>query len=667
MLLERLSIENYGVYSDRTTLDLSSTVEVPIVLIGGLNGAGKTTIFECVMIALYGKAYMGRRATKKDYAEFMVNRMHCHNGRRADRTSTEISFRFYHNGHEDKYTVCRSWASDRASPGIIEESLTVCKNGKPMEDVDESQWQAFIENLIPLGIARLFFFDGEKMVKITEWDGRGNDEIKSSLDTLLGADLINRLHSDLELYAVRKHDGKNSEESRQAYEQLNQEKKELVAEIDALAAERDRRRDEIIMMNSQIDAKEVQVSGMGGGYAEMRAELRAQRAVMEERIKAQKKDVQENLSGDAPLYLATYLLDRVKMQIKQDSELARQKAYAQYARKKVRDLKEHLQAAEFWPDGADAKPITTQILKKIDSVLAAPQENTAELFDISPKDADWIVHKIDGLEKGHESIRSKIAEYEKTILRFEKVESELAKIPRDDEIGAHISEIKSMHEESGKLKAELAHIEQAISTKQAYKKILQNRLKNTISSMHQHDSADRGVDLALRMQCVLDSYSASLKERKISDLESNLLDTARMLLHKSNMIRRIEIDRNTFEIRAYGAGDSLIPGGLMSMGERQIVGTALLWAIARTSGRSLPFVIDTPLGRLDGKHMTNLVDRFYPHASHQMILLSTDREIGHKEYKKLVKRVSRSYKLAHDDSRSATAVTNGYFAEDAVA
>ena len=87
-------------------------------------------------------------------------------------------------------------------------------------------------------------------------------------------------------------------------------------------------------------------------------------------------------------------------------------------------------------------------------------------------------------------------------------------------------------------------------------------------------------------------------------LESNLLDTVRLLLHK-DFISRIRIDRDSFEIRAY-AGDEPMQIDTLSMGERQIIGTALLWAIARTSGRALPFVIDTPLGRLDGMHRTTL-------------------------------------------------------------
>ena len=92
MLLERLSIENYGVYAEKSEFDLSSTRERPIVLIGGLNGAGKTTIFESLMIALYGKTYLGRRTTKKEYLKFIAEKIHRHGGKRASHAFSRSKF-----------------------------------------------------------------------------------------------------------------------------------------------------------------------------------------------------------------------------------------------------------------------------------------------------------------------------------------------------------------------------------------------------------------------------------------------------------------------------------------------------------------------------------------------------------------------------------------------
>ena len=236
MLFEKLTIENYGVYEGRSEFDLMTTPEKPIILVGGLNGAGKTTVFESIMIALYGRSCMGRKASKKEYAAFIADKIHRHEGRRASSASVEVSFRFYHDGSEDLYSVSRLWDVAGAS---VEETLRVSKNGDPMTDVDESLWQSFIEGLIPLGIARLFFFDGEKVVRITEWNEHQNKELKASIEMLLGADLIRRLQSDLDLYTVRKSGaGKDDGLVQEKYEELGLERDTLTDEIEMLEAER---------------------------------------------------------------------------------------------------------------------------------------------------------------------------------------------------------------------------------------------------------------------------------------------------------------------------------------------------------------------------------------------------------------------------------------------
>ena len=285
---------------------------------------------------------------------------------------------------------------------------------------------------------------------------------------------------------------------------------------------------------------------------------------------------------------------------------------------------------------------------------------------MSPDDISWMQQKIAKIHEGHKALSRRLEEYGKTKVRLDTVLSDMAKIPKDDEIGPRVSEINSMYEEVGMLKSEETHIAQQISSKRAYRKILQSKIVSSIKSIHKNNTNVSGMRLASRMQQVLDTYSVDLKETKMKELEDHLLHTARMLLHK-DIIAKVTVDRDTFEIRVYDDESEQIPGGLLSMGERQIVGTALLWAIARTCGRPLPFVIDTPLGRLDGQHLENLVKRFYPFASHQIILLSTDREIGANEFAQLSEHISRSYRITCNEQKSVTTVREGYFLEGEIA
>jgi len=94
------------------------------------------------------------------------------------------------------------WESD---DGKVREKLTISKlegDWKPLDKIEESQWQSFINELIPRGIAKLFFFDGEKIVEMAQ-EGNEDIEIKSSFDTLLGLDLVEQLRSDINLSLLR--------------------------------------------------------------------------------------------------------------------------------------------------------------------------------------------------------------------------------------------------------------------------------------------------------------------------------------------------------------------------------------------------------------------------------------------------------------------------------
>jgi DNA sulfur modification protein DndD len=81
----------------------------------------------------------------------------------------------------------------------------------------------------------------------------------------------------------------------------------------------------------------------------------------------------------------------------------------------------------------------------------------------------------------------------------------------------------------------------------------------------------------------------------------------------------------------------------------------------RVAGNRLPSVIDTPLGRLDSRHREHLVDRYFPNASDQVLLLSTDEEIDEYLLGRLKKSVARTYTLVHDDTEFTTSVVEGYW------
>ena len=151
--------------------------------------------------------------------------------------------------------------------------------------------------------------------------------------------------------------------------------------------------------------------------------------------------------------------------------------------------------------------------------------------------------------------------------------------------------------------------------------------------------------------------------RKLNKLEEEVKNCFLYLLHKSDLVHRIAIDSKTFGLSLYDLNGKQVPKHRLSAGEKQLLAIAFLWGLAKVSGRRLPIAIDTPLGRLDSSHRNNLVERYFPSASHQVILLSTDTEIGKKEYQNLqeTEAIAREYLLQYNSNKRETTIKPGYF------
>jgi DNA sulfur modification protein DndD len=122
--------------------------------------------------------------------------------------------------------------------------------------------------------------------------------------------------------------------------------------------------------------------------------------------------------------------------------------------------------------------------------------------------------------------------------------------------------------------------------------------------------------------------------------------------------RKINIDPTSFSI------DITHPNGMelnkeeMSAGEQEVYAISVLWGLANATGHAIPMIIDTPLAKLDSNHVENTVTKFFPFASHQLILLSQDREIDEELYGRLSKWIDHSLTI---DKGEKDKIREGYF------
>lgn len=662
MLLTKVILKNYGVYRNENVFDFTCTPEKPIILIGGTNGSGKTTLFEAIMLCLYGISFFDKRTTQKQYEKHLANKIHRYLGSpaSADYASIVVDFQFFHSGRVDNYTVDRTW---RNEDGKIIEDLTIRKNGETLESVDESQWQSFIEELIPLGIIRLFFFDGERIVRIAE-DGNEDIEFKSSFESLLGLDLVEQLQSDLTVYIMRHMKG-NAKAIREEFDKLIDEKEEPLSEIYLFQAKLSQKNAELDAVNNEIRELENKVSKLGGGYATKREQLKIRKALLETRLATTENNIRTLCAGTLPFATIPHQLELVKKQLKTDECVLKKKFEKEILDESIEKINSYVNSEKFWSefkiDFNTKKAISEKLTKIFSEKPESKREDIVGMFNFSTIEAANLINVIENVNNNATSLEKETDGFNKITEELEKIETALINAPNDDEIGPLITKLNEQHANLGTLNNEMGYLEQQISSKKAYIKMINKKLRDVVSEKNKNYTAEVQAQLTEKVQKVLQEYSEKLKTEKLRLLENYLLEGIKILMHKEDFIEKVSVDKESFDITLYTENEGPIPKDLLSKGEQQMLATAILLALAKTSGKPLPFMIDTPLARLDVKHRKNLIEKFFPTASHQVIIFSTNAEIDAEYYIKLLPYISRSYALEYIPVKGMTKKHEGYF------
>ena len=669
MLFSKIILENYGVYKDRQVFDFSSSSEKLIILCGGTNGAGKTTLFNSIMLCLYGQDSFEKRTTKKDYEEFLKRKIHRYLGSKtvADFAAITIEFEYYHQGKVENYSVSRLWKND---DGKIIENFSIKKNGEKLDSIDESQWHQFIRELLPRGVARLFFFDGEKIVKIAK-EGNEDIEIKSSFDMLLGLDLVEQLKSDLEINLMRNMKG-GAKEIQEKKDELDTELEQLEKNISDLMIKRERKTVELDEIQKIVDEYEEKISRLGGGYATQRHELQNTESVLKEKTVNIEENIREICLDALPFSMIPKQLEELVEQINQDQEITKNQFEKQSLEKNLSQVSKEINEDEFWNDFKADSNLKKEISSKIEELFqekisSKSSEIQNPIIDLSPNDTVKILDTIKNIDTVLLSkLENHTIEYNKITEELQKIETALNNAPNDDEIGPLIAKLNSEHEKIGVIKTEFDHLDQKIHEQTSLIGLKKSALRQIVDEKYKQKASETNLQVTRDVQNVLDLYSSKLREKKLQLLEQYLIEAIQVLIHKEDFVEKVAIDKKTFAMTLYRKNNQEMLKDELSEGEKQMFATAVLWALAKTSGRPLPFMIDTPLARLDVEHRGKLVETFFPSASHQVVIFSTDAEIDEKYYAQLKPFISKSYLMKYDSGSGSAKVEEGFFWEQKV-
>ncbi|MCC3527290.1 MAG: DNA sulfur modification protein DndD [Microcoleus sp. PH2017_22_RUC_O_B] len=658
-----LVLKNFGPYAGTQTINLRPEKDgnaCPVILFGGMNGGGKTTLIDGIRLALYGGRAQCSTRGNLSYSDFLNQSINRHTPPLED-TRVELTFEQVQDDQLTQFKIVRYWKKLD-----IKDSLSILIYSEIVKDwwsdkAITNTWDEYIETLLPVGISNLFLFDGEQVKELAELE-TPPEFVVGAIKSLLGLELAERLAVDLEILAGRKRKEIAGKKDLAALEKIEQTFQEITAEKDLAIEKQASFKNELEKAQKNQQQASDKFIYQGGKIAADRSQLDRQLNDYKDRADKTRIAMMELASNTLPLALIAPLLSEAKTQaeteasqqqakiaqnvIKQRSDrllnyIAEISLNAQqldkiqdFIRQEDRELEQ--QAGTDTPPWLNADNDNIQQLENLLSYQIPAQQNLAaqQIAEIT-----HIETEIDFTDRELAAAASPEA--------YEKLESEVRNAQKAVAIAA--AALESADRQIAELDKELAKTQKQLESYSSEYITIRNS-QHVIASI-------------AKAQNTLKLFKEKLTLKKLNKLEIEITDCFRYLLHKTDLVHRVAIDTDTFSLSIYDPEGKPVPKHRLSAGEKQLLAIAFLWGLARVSGRQLPVAIDTPLGRLDSSHRNNLVERYFPSASHQVILLSTDTEISQTEYDKLqeLEAIAHSYLLNYDSAKRQTTVEPGYF------
>ena len=657
-----------------------------IVLVGGLNGFGKTSILEAIYLCLYGKDAMAHLARaglktdeKKGYPTFLekaFNGEALRDGRDTmmvrvvvQRTKTkgaEITRKWYFRSNgtwTDEETTYREIVR-----GVPEMPKSDGRNGFHLAEVID-------EFFVPAHIAPFFFFDGEEVKKLA--DQNRVEQVKQGLEGLLGVVLLRSLTERLRSFERSKRDGvANVDEDRlqNLYTQLS-ENERLASDLERKSVEVKGDR-EALKGEFQSLLERITSLGGGGGDAATYKDLIEEREQVRNRLRETHRRMEEVLAGRLPLHLVSKdVFTSFKTQLEEEVR------FFQWENEKLalEPRQREFQSA-----------YDRQTEHKIDPPLTDDQEEVvrsriqaawASLFFPPPDDcADEIVYDFLSIEQrtqtlaalagsslGMQEIQEVLREQSGADDRINELGRKISRlegIDRDGTLTALRAELKKVQDRQAELEETWREDERRKVALDAQIHSQRAEYERERKKLDDSSPSREIIDRSERVRRVIEAVIPALFPLKVKELASSMTQVYKQLAHKGQ-VAKIEIGDDGSTTILSKSGKPLTFD--RSAGENQIFATALIAGLAKVSGVRAPLVVDTPLGRLDSRHRQNILGYWTSDKSRQVILLSQDEEIDADFEKRLRQSVSKTYLLHHidvgDGIGRTTAISDAYFTE----
>ena len=660
MIIKRIKTKNYKTYLS-LDLDLSVKPDQPIILIGGMNGGGKTTLFEAICGALYGL----KIKNKAHFQELLNNGAI---GKVEPTIVLELTFEGMVLGRMQEYLLRRTYKLNPADKPV--ENVLLNMDGTPFSygtatppqqrAINEQQVNKIIKANLPQELSKYFLFDAMQSSELLK-ENVFAQIIKDNIQNVMGFNKYLQMknaaeHQQQEWAARRLEAQKEAEEYNGLCEQRNQ----LVELQEENAKLQDDKYKYLTSIQTEYDAAKE------GAKESAETERKIQE------LEASVKDTQE-------------LSKRYNTQLKHVVETLEINVFfpklAQGITNEVNDIIRQKEALKQEREGVlsveQMREVTTKILGYLKSKYLCPESVEDDDVVAYLKSQQESLHRKDNyafMDKSElEALKNLLnanAVNEFITLndsrhdlekRLENYDNQLRQISllRRSMVNGNTEIIKAYKEASQEL--------------ETLKKEADNRkvsIKKLEQKIHQFDvqiqqEPDVKYDMLVKLKPFFEDVADTLLRRKKEKIEEDMKEQLnKLLISYKGCIAKVELsDRmENFTIRLYHKAGNEISLNQLNAASKQIFIQVLLKVLRNLGDYNPPVMIDTVMGVLDEESRDVLMEEYFPGLAEQTILLCTTSEIRKdKDYLKLEPFLSRSYTLVRDVERQSTHIEEGYF------
>lgn len=666
MLLKKLVFDNYKTYYGHQEIDFYIPKEAReengqnIILLGGLNGAGKTTILKAILYVLFGKRGMAESEYKRSFSNTINNTFFDEGGRECSISLT------LETDSEEEWTLKVKWYFDQLKRMTHEErELNVRKIGskfvKHAQIENIAVFNKFIDKIIPYHAAPFFIFDGEEIKDIIL--RQNSHEMKEAIHKITGMEAYKQLLADLRALnnSLENQLAKSVSQKRLTNIQtdldevnkrvvdLNAKREKLVSEIrhyEGLVNKAKQDRNEKMIKNSK--SREILIKKQGRLTTE---------------LDLAKKDLNSFLQQHMLSIMLREKISKLKKQLKLENEINHKRILQNASLTPYRNFMDQLLSKSITPPLTNTqleqiKKLGEEIWIKENDVKQTVPSQFVEIHDISSNDYTYLISLP---LKDKLSVVDLINKTEKLHQELNILETEVRNAPEAVDLEDENKKIDLLVKSIGELNLKYKAIMKKLNNTNEEKSNLLNSLTRMAGKNQNSEELQQRKTSVEQTIRTMEQFFTEVTILKASYIKEEFANMLQQLFRKQDEFGKIEFDINTYTIRLYNDRMQEISIQDRSAGEMQMISSALIWALIKASDLSLPVVIDTPLGRLDSYHRNHLINYYYKKLSEQVIILSTDTEIT-QEYVDLMKDHSyKQYMLDYDEKKKYTIIRDGYF------